>query len=341
MSRAPLALTELAKLAGAVLPQPLPVPAPQVEHAASLQQADSSDVAFCASTGHREALRATRAAVVLVPAEMAGDCPTVALVCADPYRSMARILQQMYAPAAVEAWRHPSALVDDSVLLDEPVHVGAGCVVDAHAVIGAGTFLGTQCLIGAGVRIGADCRLHPRVTLLPGTRLGARVEIWSGTVLGSDGFGYAQEKGAWVKLHHRGGVEVGDDCEIGANTTIDRGMLEDTVIGRGVKIDNQVQVAHNVRIGDHSALAGCVGIAGSAVLGRHCQIGGGAGVQGHVELADGVIITGMSKANQSLPEPGSYSSGTAIQGTSTWLRNCARFRNLDRIVRSLKSRETE
>ena len=333
---APLTLARLAELAGAAPPEPPPEPAPRIERAASLAAADAAAVSFYTHARHRAALRRTRAAAVLLPAAAAADCPGVPLVCADPYLAMARVLQALHPPAPVEHFVHPDAAVDPAAALAEPVRVEAGCVVGAGCAVGAGCVVGAHSVLGAGVTLGADCRLHPRVTLLPGTRVGDRVEIWPGAVLGADGFGYAQEDRAWVKLRHQGGLVVGDDCEIGANATIDRGMLDDTVIGRGVKIDNQVQIAHNVRIGDYSAIAGCAGIAGSARIGRYCQIGGGAGVQGHVELADGVIITGMSKAAQSLRRPGAYSSGTAVQDNAGWLRNAARFKQLDDIVRALR-----
>ena len=333
---APLTLARLAELAGAALPAPPPAGAPRIDRAASLAAADAAAVAFYSHPRHRAALRRTRAGAVLLRAAAAAECPAVPLVCDDPYLAMARVLQALHPPVPVAHFVHPDAAVDPAAVLAEPVRVETGCVIGAGSAVGAGSALGAHCVLGEGVTLGADCRLHARVTLLPGTRLGDRVEIWPGAVLGADGFGYAEQDRAWLKLRHRGGLVVGDDCEIGANTTIDRGMLDDTVIGRGVKIDNQVQIAHNVRIGDHTAIAGCAGIAGSARIGRHCRIGGAAGVQGHVELADGVIITGMSKASQSLRRPGVYSSGTAVQDNARWLRNAARFKRLDDIVRALR-----
>jgi len=242
----------------------------------------------------------------------------------------------LYPIEEVEHCIHESAIVDAQAQLESPVQIGAHCVIEADVRIGANSILGPNCVIEKGAHLGMGCRLHPQVTIHAGTLLGDRVEVWSNTVIGSDGFGYAQEGREWVKLRHQGHVRIGDDCEIGACVSIDRGMLDDTVIGRGVKIDNQVQVAHNVEIGDHSAIAGCAGIAGSAKIGRYCQIGGAAGVQGHVTLADGVIITGMSKASQSIEESGIYSSGTAIQKNTAWLRNAARFKQLDQIARALR-----
>ena len=293
-------------------------------------------LSFYSHARHRSDLRQTQATAVLLHDVDREHCPAFALVCEDPYLGMARVLQALYPTPEVGHAIHPTAIVDETARLDAPVQIGAGCVVGARVHVGEGGVLGPHCVLGTDVTLGAACRLHARVTLHDGVQIGERVEIWSGAVVGADGFGYAQHERQWVKLVHRGSVRIGADCEIGANTTIDRGMLDDTVVGRGVKIDNQVQIAHNVQIGDHSAIAGNAGIAGSARLGRYCQIGGAAGVQGHVELADGVIITGMSKANQTLTQPGAYSSGTAIQENGDWLRNIARFKQLDRMVRALK-----
>ncbi len=336
---ASLTLGQIAELANARIPDPPPAPDLRIDHAASLSGAGPGAISFYNHARHRADLARTRASAVLLRGSDRARCPVLALACEDPYLGLARVLQALYPLPEVAHFIHPGAKVDDRARLEAPVRVDFGCVVGSGARIGAGSALGPHCVVGAGAILGEGCVLHGRVTLREGVRLGDRVEIWPGAVLGSDGFGYAQEDRRWVKLTHRGGVRVGDDCEIGANSTIDRGMLDDTVIGRGVKIDNQVQVAHNVHIGDHSAVAGCAGIAGSARIGRYCQIGGGAGVQGHVELADGVIITGMSKANRTLTHAGAYSSGTGIQENADWLRNAARFRRLDRIARALREEE--
>ena len=334
-----LTLGQIAEIADARIPDSPPVLDLRIDHAASLSAAGPGALSFYSHARHRGDLQQTRAGAVLLRDSDRAHCPVPALSCDDPYLGMARVLQALYPPPEVTHAVHPGALVDETAQLEAPVQVGFGCVVGARARIGAGSALGPHCVIGEDVTLGAACRLHARVTLHDGVRVGDRAEFWPGVVVGSDGFGYAQEERRWVKLTHRGSVRIGDDCEIGANSTIDRGMLDDTVIGCGVKIDNQVQIAHNVLIGDHSAIAGNAGIAGSARIGRYCQIGGAAGVQGHVDLADGVIITGMSKANQTLTRPGAYSSGTSIQENADWLRNAARFKRLDRIVRALKKGE--
>ena len=334
-----LTLGQIAEIADARISDPPPVPDLLIDHASSLGAAGPGSISFYSHARHRAELQQTQASVVLLREPDRTDCPVPTLSCKDPYLGMARVLQALYPIPEVTHAVHSGALVADSAQLEAPVQVDFGCVVGADARVGAGSVLGPHCVIGEGVTLGEGCILHARVTLHEGVRVGDRVAFWPGVVVGSDGFGYAQQDRQWVKLVHRGGVRIGDDCEIGSNSTIDRGMLDDTVIGCGVKIDNQVQVAHNVHIGDHSAIAGNAGIAGSAKIGRYCQIGGAAGVQGHVELADGVIITGMSKANQTLTRAGAYSSGTSIQANADWLRNVARFKQLDRIVRALKQGE--
>ncbi len=199
--------------------------------------------------------------------------------------------------------------------------------------------IGAGSVIGEDSRIGEYCRIYSRVTLYHGIRLGDRVIIHSGAVIGADGFGLAHDGQQWIKIPQIGRVIVGDDVEIGANTTIDRGALQDTVIGQGVKIDNLVQIGHNVKIGDHTAMAGCVGIAGSTEIGRHCMIGGSASISGHLEIANGVILTGTSVVGQSISEPGVYSSGIGVQKNSLWRRNTLRFHQLDDMAKRLRHLE--
>ncbi len=334
-----LTLSQIADITGARLAAPPPDPNVRIDHAASLRAAGPGSLCFYSHARHRDDLRQTQAGAVLLREADQTECPAPALVCGDPYLGMAKALQALYPVPEVVHAIDADARVDETARLAHPVRVGPGCIIGARVRIGARSSLGEHCVIGEDVAVGEACRLHARVTLMPGVRLGDRVEIWPGAVVGSDGFGYAHEERRWVKLRHQGSVRIGDDCEIGANATIDRGMLDDTVVGCGVKIDNQVQIAHNVRIGDHTAIAGNAGIAGSATIGRCCQIGGAAGVQGHVELADGVVVTGMSKASRTLAQAGVYSSGTAIQENAVWLRNVARFKELDRIVRALKKED--
>ncbi|HEU0276230.1 MAG TPA: UDP-3-O-(3-hydroxymyristoyl)glucosamine N-acyltransferase, partial [Rhodanobacteraceae bacterium] len=192
---------------------------------------------------------------------------------------------------------------------------------------------------GPDCRIGAQSRLGPRVTLVTRVTLGRRVLVHPGVVIGADGFGLARDATGWVKVPQLGGVRIGDDCEIGANTTIDRGALDDTVLEDDVRLDNQIQIAHNVHIGAHSALAGCAAVAGSARIGRDCLIGGGAGVLGHLEITDGVTITAMSLVTHSIHKPGVYSSGSPIDTNAAWRRNAARMRHLDAMAHRLAALE--
>src|SRR5438270_33831 len=187
--------------------------------------------------------------------------------------------------------------------------------------VGAGAAIGSHCVLGDGVAVGAGTRLHPRVTIYPGCRLGARCIVHSGVVIGADGFGMARDAGAWVKIPQVGGVRIGDDVEIGANTTVDRGALDDTVIEEGVKLDNQIQVGHNCVIGAHTVIAGCTGISGSVKIGRHCMIGGGVGIVGHVEVCDHVTISGFTLITKSITRPGTYTSGMPATPHAEWLRN--------------------
>jgi len=200
--------------------------------------------------------------------------------------------------------------------------------------------IGAGCYVGENVSLGKACKLHSNVTLYHGVVLGKNVKIHSGSVVGADGFGFAFDGSKSVKIHQLGGVKIGDDVEIGAGSTIDRGALEDTEIGNGVKIDNQVQIGHNCKIGEHTIICGCAGIAGSVTIGKYCIMGGGSGVVGHIAIADKVQVSAMSLVSQSIPEPGMYSTGTIQAKTSQWKRNAIRFQQLDSIAKRLKEIES-
>ncbi|MDQ2695806.1 MAG: UDP-3-O-(3-hydroxymyristoyl)glucosamine N-acyltransferase, partial [Pseudomonadota bacterium] len=206
-------------------------------------------------------------------------------------------------------------------------------------VLGPGVFVGPVCVVGEGAVLGEATRLMANVTVCHGVRLGRRVLVHPGAVIGSDGFGLANDAGRWIKIPQLGGVVIGDDVEIGANTTIDRGALDDTVIEEGVKLDNQIQVAHNVHIGAHTAVAGCVGIAGSARIGRHCTQAGGVGVAGHLEIADHVHVTGMSMVTESITAPGVYSSGLGVEPGRVWKKIRVHLRHLDDLARRVAALE--
>lgn len=305
--------------------------------AAPLQAAEPPEgaLAFLANPAYRKHLAATRAAaVVLHPAE-AQHCPAPALLSPNPYASYARIAALFERLPLREPGIHPSAVVDPSAGVDPSAHVGPLVSIGARSVVGPRAVIGPGCVIGEDCIVGIDCELVARVTLVRRVRLGQRVRLHPGAVLGADGFGLAVDGGRWINVPQLGGVVLGDDCEVGANTTIDRGAINDTVLEDDVRLDNQIQIGHNVCIGAHTAIAGCAAVAGSTRIGRWCQIGGGAGLVGHIEIADRVTIGARSLVTHSLGEPGEYASGTPLQPKREWLRNAARFGQLDRLARIL------
>lgn len=303
---------------------------------ATLQDAGEGQLSFLANSQYRKYLEGSGAAAVLLRAEDAVAFKGNALVVADPYLAYAGLSHHFDPKPRRAAGIHPSAVVAEDAIVDPQAYVGPGVVIDSGAVIGPGVTIEAQCHIGARSRIGAGGWLAPRVTLYHDVTIGERVVIQSGAVIGSEGFGFANDKGTWRKIAQIGGVSIGDDVEIGANTTVDRGALAPTTLGNGVKLDNQIQIAHNVHIGDHTAIAACVGISGSTRIGRHCMIAGGVGMVGHIEICDNVFISGMTMVTRSVTEPGAYSSGTVIQPAAEWRKNAARFRQLDGLFKRVQ-----
>ncbi len=303
---------------------------------APLATAEECEIAFLANPLYRHALGSTRAGAVVLQEADAINCPVPSLITPDPYAAFARIATLFEMREAMKPGIHPSAIVDASAQIDPSASVGPLVSVGARSRIGPRVRIGAGCIVGDDCVMGADCELVARVTLARRVRLGQRVLIHPGAVIGADGFGIAMHEGAWLKVPQLGGVVIGDDCEIGANTTIDRGALDDTVLEEDVRLDNQIQVGHNVHIGAHTAIAGCAAIAGSARIGRYCLIGGGAGVVGHISLCDNVVLTAMSLATHSIREPGEYSSGTPIQSNRAWRKNAARFKQLDALARRIR-----
>jgi UDP-3-O-[3-hydroxymyristoyl] glucosamine N-acyltransferase len=316
-------------------------PALRIDGVATLADANAAQIGFLANPRYRGQLATAGAAAIVVREADAEGNPRPSLIAPDPYVAFAKIGALFEKQPAATPGVHPSAVVAPTAHIAAGASVGAFCVVEDGARIDDGAFVGPHCVIGRDCVVGAQSRLIARVTLVQDVRLGQRVLIHPGAVLGADGFGIAFERDHWIKVPQLGGVVVGDDCEIGANTTIDRGALGDTVLEEDVRLDNQIQVAHNVRIGAHSALAGCAAVAGSATIGRYCLIGGGAGIVGHISIADRVTVTAMSLVTHSIHEPGEYSSGTPIQPNRQWRRNAARFKHLDDIARRLGVAEKE
>jgi len=312
-----------------------------IEGVSTLGNARAATITFLTHPRYRKHLADTRAAAVILKPEELAHCPVNALLSDNPYLTYAHV-SALFAPDYGEATAiAPGAVVHESARLGKGVCIGANAVISGGVTLGDGVRIGAGCVIGNNSRVGAGTELKANVTVYHECVIGARTLIHSGAVIGADGFGFANDKGRWVKIHQLGRVVVGDDVEIGANTTIDRGAIEDTVIGNNVIIDNLVQVAHNVHIGDHSAVAGCVGIAGSAEIGKHCAFGGGAGILGHLSIADGVTVTAMSLVTNSIKEAGVYSAGTPLEPKSQWQKNYVRFKQLDDMARRLKALEKE
>ncbi|WP_122856581.1 UDP-3-O-(3-hydroxymyristoyl)glucosamine N-acyltransferase [Pseudomonas viridiflava] len=306
---------------------------------ATLQEAGPDQISFLANPQYRKFLIDTQAAAVLLKPADADSFAGDALLVPDPYLAYARISHLFDPKPKAAAGIHPTAVIADDAVVDPAASIGAFAIVESGARIAAQVTVGAHCFIGARCEIGEGGWLAPRVTLYHDVRIGKRVVIQSGAVLGGEGFGFANEKGVWQKIAQIGGVSIGDDVEIGVNTAIDRGALADTRIGNGVKLDNQIQIAHNVQIGDHTAMAACVGISGSTKIGKHCMLAGGVGLVGHIEICDGVFITGMTMVTHSITEPGSYSSGTAMQPAAEWRKSAARLRKIDDMARRLQKLE--
>jgi len=305
----------------------------------TLQEAGEEQVSFLASANYRRFLKDTRACAVLVTPELAPECPVSALIVANPYHAFARATALFQTAPQYAAGIDPGATVHPEAEIHESVYIGPGVVVESGVQIAEGAVIGANSFIGADCTLGARTRLFPNVVIYHGCSIGSDCIVHSNTVIGADGFGFAPYQKQWVKIHQLGGVEIADEVEIGACTCIDRGALGNTVIGRGVKIDNMVQIAHNVQIGDYSAMAACSAVAGSAVIGKHCTIAGGVGIVGHVTVADSSHVTARTLVTKSIEEAGSYSSGTPFSDSRSWRRNAVRYGQLDQMARRLRELE--
>ncbi|MGE0580989.1 MAG: UDP-3-O-(3-hydroxymyristoyl)glucosamine N-acyltransferase [Steroidobacteraceae bacterium] len=307
-------------------------PGVRVEHVASLATAGPAALAFLANPKYRPQLAATRAGAVVLGAADAADVSCAVLVAANPYAAYARMAALLHPVPVSPPGIHPTAWVAPLARVAGSAHVGPHAAIEAGTCVGERAVIGPGCVIEADVEIAEDVRLVARVIVCRGSRIGPRTIVQPGAVIGGDGFGFAPELGAWVKVPQVGRVVVGADVEIGANTTIDRGAIGDTVIEDGVKLDNQIQIGHNVRIGAHSALAACVGVSGSTTIGKRCQIGGAVGIVGHLSICDDVAVTGLSMVSHSISQPGVYSSGLPAIPAPEWRRAVARLHRLDRMA---------
>ncbi len=308
-----------------------------ISRIATLERAGSGDLAFLANPKYRDQLTTTRAAAVIM-AGPAVDGLAAAILTPQPYLYYAWVAQLINPSPVAEPGIHPSAVIEGEVAATSSI--GPNVWVGRGARIGENAVLGANCSIGPDVEIGADSHLAANVTVYFGSHIGARCLIHSGAVIGSDGFGFAREtSGRWVKIPQIGRVMIGDDVEIGAGTTIDRGALGDTVIANGVKLDNQIQIGHNVQIGEHTAMAGCVGIAGSAVIGSRCTVGGGAVILGHLHIADDVNVSAGTLITKSIFSAGTYSGAVPFLEHGEWRKNFSRLRHLDSMADKIRALE--
>ncbi len=339
----PVSLAQIAELVGARVNQG----APEIglDRLASLESAQPGDLSFLSDARYGALAAASRASAVLVTEALAVNLAPTAqpLVVTDPYLAFAkaarwfesRITADRGHPGAI----HAAATVEPGAIVGAGVSIGARAVIEAGAEIGEGCQIGAGVVVGAGSSIGPGARIAANVTIYSDCVIGRAAIVHSGTVIGSDGFGFAREGARWVKIPQLGRVVVGDDVEIGANCAIDRGALDDTVIGDGCKLDNLIQIAHNVRIGAHSALAGCVGVAGSARIGKRCMIGGGAGILGHLEICDDVVISAMSLVTRSISKPGFYTGVFPLLENRDWERSGVLVRQLPQMRQRLRELE--
>lgn len=308
----------------------------RVAHVATLERADAQALAFLANPRYRRFLSQTKAGAVVLDAKLAAECPVAALIAKNPYAVYARIATLLHPAAPVAPGRHASAIIDPSAVIDPSASIGPLAVIGARALIGARCAVGPGCVLLDDVTLGADTRLVANVTLCNSVALGERCLLHPGVVIGGDGFGLAPADGEWLKVPQIGGVRIGNDVEVGANTTIDRGAIDDTVLEDGVKLDNQIQIGHNVRVGEHTAIAGCTGISGSTTIGARCMIAGQVGIAGHLSICDDVVVTGRSFVNSSIRKPGYYSGGLTVDETTRFRKNAARFHRLDELARQVR-----
>ena len=308
-----------------------------ITQVATLQGATAGQITFLANPKYRKHLAETRASAVILAPELAGDAPGAAILTPKPYLYYARVAALLNPPARAAAGIQPGAVCESGI--PASCHVGPGAHVGPGVVLGEGVEIRANAVIGAGVRIGAGSIVHPGVIIYPGCQVGERAIIHSGAVIGADGFGFAPDGGEWLKIPQIGRVVLGNDVEIGANTSIDRGALEDTVIGDGCKLDNQIQIGHNCVIGAHTVIAGCVGIAGSTRIGHHCAIGGAAMILGHLEIAPGTEISPGTMVMKNITRGGKYTALYPLDSHDKWLQNAAHLKHLGQLAQRVSELE--
>ncbi|MDH5432457.1 MAG: UDP-3-O-(3-hydroxymyristoyl)glucosamine N-acyltransferase [Gammaproteobacteria bacterium] len=307
----------------------------------TLEKAVQDQVTFLNNPKYRAQLGTTQAGCVLLSEEFKKDCPTNCIILSDPYLGFAKVAQLMDTTPIPEVGIHPDAIIDSDVKIGKGVSVAAGCVLQPGCIIEDNVILEPNVVVGINSRVGKGSRLFANVVVYHNVSIGQYCIIHAGAVIGSDGFGFANDKGRWVKIPQTGGVKIGDNVEIGANACIDRGALEDTIIGHGVKLDNLCHIAHNVELGENVAMAAYSAVAGSTKVGDGCTFGGRATILGHLNIAAGSHVTATSLINRSINESGAYSSGTGMQDNKSWRKSVARFRQLDEMAKQIKQLEKQ
>ncbi len=331
----PATLGELAQVSGARLVGDADCLISSVN---TLSLAKNGEITFLSNRHYAHLLPQTTASAVILTEDDYNNCPANSLVCKDPYLVYAKIVNYLYPECKRSGAIHKNAVIGQECNIDTTASISANVVIGDNVTIKAGAYIGPGSVISDNACVGANTSLIANVTLCHDVVVGDNVILHPGVVIGADGFGLAQENSVWLKIPQLGAVNIADDVEVGANSTIDRGAIEDTVIGAGVKIDNQVQIGHNVVIGENTAIAGCVAIAGSVTLGKRCQIGGGSCINGHISIADDVIITGMSGVANSIKTSGVYSSALPVMDNAVWRRNVVRYKNLDALIKKIMSK---
>jgi UDP-3-O-[3-hydroxymyristoyl] glucosamine N-acyltransferase len=325
-------LGELSKICGARLEGDADC---EISAVNTLSNAKEGEISFLSNRHYAHQLPQTSASAVIVAEEDLKNSPTNSLVSKTPYLAYAKVANYLYPKVEHSSYIDKTAIIGSGCNIDESATISANVVIGNNVVIGPSVYIGPGCVIDNDVEIAEHSSLLANVTLRHRVNLGKNVTLHPGVVIGADGFGMAQEDGQWLNIPQIGSVRIGDNVDVGANSTIDRGAIEDTVIANGVKIDNQVQIGHNVMIGEHTAIAGCAGIAGSTIIGKRCMIAGAVAISGHIEIVDDVIVTGMSGVANSIKSPGVYSSGIPVTDNKTWRRNIIRFKKLDEILKKL------
>ncbi len=329
-------LAELAESVGATVRGE---PATLIHGVGTLQGATPTEITFLTNALYRNQLQHTRAAAVILKPQDAELTVLPCLMSDNPHACYARVAQHLFPLSEAQGGVDPTARVHPTARIARTAQIGPHVVVEGGVIVGERVVIGAACYLGEGVQLAQDVRLYPRVTLYAGTSLGERTQVHSGAVLGADGFGMAWDRDHWIRIPQVGRVQVGADVDIGANTTIDRGAIEDTVIEEGVKLDNLIQIAHNCHIGAHTVIAGCTGISGSTRVGRRCRIGGGVGIVGHIEIGDGVTVSGFSLITKSIESAGVYTSSIPSQPHREWLKTLAHFRQLPDLVARVRALE--